>query len=244
MEKFSFTFGFREPYQVLVDADFVADTSRFAMDLVPALERTLRGKVKPMITQCCMRHLYARKSEPGMNKVIEFAKTIERRRCGHHPDEFAEPLHALECLPSVVDPKKKRENKHKYVVASQDGQVRRLMRQIPGVPLVYVSRSVMILEPMTDLTIALRNREERAKLRAEIKESGLTGKRKWDDIDDGEGKGHTTGPAENIQPPTKKKKKNYGRKGPNPLSVKKSAKKIERSNGSRRPKDKIENNPP
>ena len=63
MDQFSMTFGFREPYQVLgkfpfarvsipslqlpVDAEMVKDSSRFKMDLEPALSRTVHGKVKP-----------------------------------------------------------------------------------------------------------------------------------------------------------------------------------------------------
>jgi hypothetical protein len=46
MEQFSMTFGFREPYQILVDAEMVKDSCRFKMDLVASLERTVHGKVK------------------------------------------------------------------------------------------------------------------------------------------------------------------------------------------------------
>ena len=64
MEQYSMTFGFREPYQVLgkspspssvvaqsltrtVDAEMVKDSCRFKMELAPALQRTVHGKVKP-----------------------------------------------------------------------------------------------------------------------------------------------------------------------------------------------------
>jgi U3 small nucleolar RNA-associated protein 23 len=47
MHQYEMTFGFREPYQVLVDAAMVQDAHRFKMDLPVALERTLHGKVKP-----------------------------------------------------------------------------------------------------------------------------------------------------------------------------------------------------
>ncbi len=40
-----------------------------------------------------MRWLYARKNESGIGAVIEFAKErLERRRCGHHPSDYPEPL--------------------------------------------------------------------------------------------------------------------------------------------------------
>ncbi|KAI8719034.1 hypothetical protein NCS52_00683700 [Fusarium sp. LHS14.1] len=228
MEQFSMTFGFREPYQVLVDAEMVLDSSRFKMDLEPALSRTVHGKVKPMITQCEIRKLYAKRTEPGVSAAIDLAKTLERRRCGHHPDEYPEPLSTEECLRSVVDPKSTNQNKHRYVVASQDQEVRRMLRGIRGVPLIYIKRSVMILEPMADESVQVRAREERSKFRAELK-NGL-GKRKREDEDSDDEKDKAKagdGEALSAEEQKKKRKKSYGTKGPNPLAVQKSKKKQE-----------------
>jgi U3 small nucleolar RNA-associated protein 23 len=47
MQQYGLSFGFREPYQILVDADIIRDADRFKMDLVGGLERTLHGQVKP-----------------------------------------------------------------------------------------------------------------------------------------------------------------------------------------------------
>jgi U3 small nucleolar RNA-associated protein 23 len=149
MKQYEMLFGFREDYQVLLDAEMIQDAARFQMDLIGGLERTLHGKVKPsrsqktplniypklivqVITQCSIRHLY--NSENKNEALIEQAKTYERRRCNHHL--LDEPLSTLDCLKSVVDSKENLTNKHRYVVASQDGRVRAHMRQIPGVPMV------------------------------------------------------------------------------------------------------------
>ncbi|CAG7564579.1 unnamed protein product [Fusarium equiseti] len=205
MEQFSQTFGFREPYQVLVDAEMIRDSCRFKMDLEPALSRTVHGKVKP------------RKD----HEAIELAKTLERRRCGHHPDDYPEPLGTKECLRSVVDPKDTNQNKHRYVVASQEQEVRKMLRGIRGVPLIYIKRSVMILEPMADESVQVRAREERSKFRAEIKNA--TGKRKRDDADDDDEKADKKD-ASTTEDQKKKKKKGHGPKGPNPLAVQKPKK--------------------
>src|SRR5579862_5827982 len=150
---------------VLVDAGVVRDAARFKMDLVGGLKRTLHGEVKPsishthslefclircpsVITQCSMRHLYNDSSLDSA--LVDEAKTYERRRCNHHT--LDKPLSTLECLSSVVDPKSNSTNKHRYVIASQDGEARAFMRKVAGVPLVYISRSVMIMEPMADAT--------------------------------------------------------------------------------------------
>jgi hypothetical protein len=47
MHQYGLTFGFREPYQVLLDAEMVQDAVRFKMNLILGLERTLHGQVKP-----------------------------------------------------------------------------------------------------------------------------------------------------------------------------------------------------
>lgn len=185
-----------------------------------------------VITQCEIRKLYAEKDQPGVNAAIELAKTFERRRCGHHPNEYPKPLETMECMRSVVDPKSTGENKHRYVVASQSVDVRRMLRGIRGVPLIYIKRSVMILEPMADQSVQIREREEKRKFRAELKNT--LGKRKREEKEDrngGEGEGDDDGSesdddvkqgkAAQESTSEKKSKKNRGPKGVNPLSMKK-----------------------
>ncbi|CEJ81775.1 Putative rRNA-processing protein UTP23 [[Torrubiella] hemipterigena] len=232
MDQYAMTFGFREPYQVLVDAEMVQDACRFKMDLAAGLERTVHGKVKPMITQCEIRKLYGKKSEAGVYEAIELAKSFERRRCGHHPDEFPEPLSTKECMSTVVDPKQNGENKHRYVVASQGQDVRRMLRGVKAVPLIYIKRSVMIMEPMADESAQVRAREERAKFRAELKPQ--LGKRKRDGEGDDQEKGTDKPTA--VESVPKKPKKTPGAKGPNPLSVKKAKKKVTENKENNKPK--------
>lgn len=233
--------GFRVPYQVLVDADFIAEANKCKMDLVRRLEDTLHGEVKPMITQCSMRHLYGRKSEPGVEAAIEQAKThFERRRCGHHPDEYPEPLSALECIHSVVDPKDNAANKHRYVCAVNDDAVRSTLRQVAGTPLVYIRRSVMIMEPMATVSAKIRSKDEKSKFRAELKTPASKRKREDDDdSDDKEDEKISTGAAGTGQHEKKKNKKGRGPKEPNPLAVKKKkSKATSDEQGSKMPKAK------
>jgi U3 small nucleolar RNA-associated protein 23 len=126
-----------------------------------------------------------------------------------------------------VDPKGTLTNKHRYVVATNDPEVRAFMRRIPGVPLVYVNRSVMILEPMTAATEDLREREEKAKFKAGLK--GRRGvdagqKRKRDDEEGAQEQGASIAEQSTGDARPQKKKRAKGPKGPNPLSIKKSKK--------------------
>lgn len=167
-----------------------------------------------------MRHLYAAATQPGVSYLIDKAKLFERRRCGHLPADYPEPLSAKECITSVVDPKGTQHNKHRYVIASQDIEVRKSMRQVMGVPLIYINRSVMIMEPMAEATGNLRDREEKGKFRDGLKggrASGSAGMKRKRGED-----GEETAEAGEA---TAKKKKVFGQpKGANPLSVKKAKK--------------------
>lgn len=170
-----------------------------------------------------MRHLYALNgTDPSASYIIEKAKLFERRRCGHRPEDHPEPLSAEACISSVVDPKDSKTNKNRYVVASQELEVRKKMRKVKGVPLVYVNRSVMIMEPMSGATGEAREKEEGAKFRGGLKgriSSGVVaagGKRKREE-------GGEEGAKSDDAP--KKKKVFGGPKGPNPLAVKRSKKK-------------------
>lgn len=154
------------------------------------------------------------------------------------------------CIQSVVDPKGTKNNKHKLVVASQDDKLRTMLRGIPGVPLIYIKRSVMVMEPMGGATERVRETDERGKFRAGLK--GARGgeaavmpslKRKREVVDNEEASGGDSddvgGPeaSSETQPVKRERKRQKGPKGPNPLSTKKpksktTAKVGARSNGS------------
>lgn len=186
-----------------------------------------------MITQCSIRHLYTLPTipQPQKDELIAIAKSLERRRCNHHT--LDKPLSTLECLASVIDPKNSMANKNRYVVASQEEEVRKYCRSVKGVPLVYVKRSVMVMEPMAESSVGVREGMERGKFRSGLRGKGHIGsKRKREssidaepgDVQDASGVDHEKAIYGEQAP---KKKKLRGPKGPNPLSVKKSKRKQE-----------------
>lgn len=132
---------------------------------------------------------------------------------------------------SVVDPKGSGGNRNRYVVATQDEALRRRLRGVVGVPLVYVRRSVMILEPMARATEEVREREAKEKVRAGLvgRRDVLAGvgekrKREGDDIGGEEEKRKREGGdiGDDGEVVVQRKKKQKGPKGPNPLSAKKA----------------------
>lgn len=153
---------------------------------------------------------------------------MERRRCNHHT--LDQPLSTLECLSSVIDPKSSKSNPHRYVVASQDEDVRSFCRDVRGVPLIYIKRSVMIMEKMGEKSMVVREGVEKSKFRSGLRARGIgaLGKRK-------RGDGASEADAADVEEVTRdlegdietvKKKTTKGPKGPNPLAVKKPKKAV------------------
>lgn len=189
------TFKFREPYQTIVDDELVLNCDKASFDLVKGLERTLQAETKPMITQCCMQALYATDNQ----QAIDLAKRFERRRCNHPPKD---PKPPVECIESIVNIDGV--NKHRYVVASQLTKLRRKLRAVPGVPIVFMNRSVMVMEPASDALRRAAALSENAKLSAGLNDTKV---------------GYVDKEEDAQEEPKKKKRK--GPSEPNPLSIKK-----------------------
>lgn len=198
MNLYLHTFKFREPFQTIVDDELVLTCDKASYDLVKGLNRTIQGETKPMITQCCMEALYTTKNQ----RAIDMAKRFERRRCNH----FKDPKPPAECIQSVVNIDGV--NKHRYIVASQSMKLRRKLRGVPGVPLIFMNRSVMVMEPASDASQRAAVMHENAKLTAGLNDSKV-GYVDKDSAQEAEGK---------AEPQQKKRK---GPSEPNPLSVKK-----------------------
>jgi len=138
----------------------------------------------------------------------------------------------MECFASVIDPKSSHTNKNRYVVATQDPKIRAYLRTIPGVPAIYIKRSVMIMEPMGGATERVKERAEKAKFKAgiigsRVNVAGQKRKRDGEEISGDSGDKDSSDDAAkttNVGPAKSKTKRNRGIKGPNPLSIKKAKK--------------------
>ena len=45
------------------------------------------------------------------------------------------------------------DNPNRYLVATQDPELRRQLRRIPGIPLMHIIRNTMVLEKPSDSTV-------------------------------------------------------------------------------------------
>ncbi|KAF2652261.1 Fcf1-domain-containing protein [Lophiostoma macrostomum CBS 122681] len=126
------------PYSVLVDTNFLSHTVQHKLDLLPSLMDLLYAKCTPIITSCVMAEL--EKLGPKYRIALRIARDErwERLKCEH------KGTYADDCL---VD----RVLKHRiYLVATNDRDLKRRIRKIPGVPIVSVARGKYVIERLPD----------------------------------------------------------------------------------------------
>jgi U3 small nucleolar RNA-associated protein 23 len=159
---------------------------------------------------------------------------VPLRHCKHIDQEAA--VSEVDCLIDLVagQPRgnEQPKNKQHFVLATADPtdaekrtlarpfvDVREAARNVPGVPIVYVKRSVMVLEELSHASKRLKGGVEKERLR-----EGLIGgtagarKRKRGEEDGGEADGDGVQGGAGLEVKRRLVKK---AKGPNPLSVKK-----------------------
>lgn len=240
------------------------------MDLIPALERTLQGKVKPcmckspvsmkvgliaaVLSKCSLAAIMASQPTiPGKNNPIRPTHlppptTLPLRHCSHNDDDS--PIDEVDCLISLICPNSETmRNREHYTLATADppalpetsatnpktrkraqaaqeelnqraSALRAKARSIPGVPIIYVKRSVMILEPISAHSEKVRLGVEKSKFKTGLESTAsVVGKRRRDE----------------DEPKSERGIKRA--KAPNPLSVKRP-KKREGKNPEDQEKDK------
>lgn len=202
---FEKAFAFRQPYQVLVDAEFCRELLKCKVVAKEILPVVLGGPVKILASTCVLDELRKldEAAEDGLSGSVFIAKRFEMRNCRHSPGKSA-----VECVEDLIGTA----NQFHYVVAVQNYELRKRLREVLGVPLLFVNRGVVLMEDPSKVTIEMAHQKELQKLRPKEFELKALAKKEAED------KVNETGEEE----PKKKKKK--GPKQPNPLSVRKAKK--------------------
>ncbi|KAJ8648752.1 hypothetical protein MRB53_001775 [Persea americana] len=129
------------PYRVLVDTNFINFSIQNKLDLEKGMMDCLYAKCTPCITDCVMAEL--EKLGQKYRVALRIAKDprFERLPCTH------KGTYADDCL---VD----RVTQHKcYIVATCDRDLKRRIRKIPGVPIMYITQHKYSIERLPEATI-------------------------------------------------------------------------------------------
>ncbi|APA09169.1 hypothetical protein EAF04_003863 [Stromatinia cepivora] len=126
------------PYSILVDTNFLSHTVQRKLPLLESLMDCLYAKCIPIITSCVMAEL--EKLGPRYRIALRIARDErwQRLQCDH------KGVYADDC---IVD----RVQKHKiYIVATNDRELKRRVRKVPGVPIMSVARGKYVIERLPD----------------------------------------------------------------------------------------------
>ncbi|KAG2748183.1 Fcf1-domain-containing protein [Suillus brevipes Sb2] len=126
------------PYRVLIDTNFINFSLQNKLELVSGMMDCLFAKCIPCVTDCVMAELEKLGHRYRVALRVARDPRFERLSCSHTG------TYADDCLVQRV-------TAHKcYIVATCDRELRRRIRQIPGVPLMYIVSRRYAIERLPD----------------------------------------------------------------------------------------------
>ncbi|KAI9273757.1 rRNA-processing protein fcf1 [Sporodiniella umbellata] len=135
---FEYNTALGPPYHVLVDTNFINFSIQNKLELVKSMMDCLYAKTVPCITDCVLAEL--EKLGPKYRIALKIARDprFERLPCTH------KGTYADDCL---VD----RVMQHKcYMVATCDRDLKRRIRKIPGIPIMYIAQHKYVIERLPE----------------------------------------------------------------------------------------------
>ncbi|ODQ66415.1 rRNA-processing protein FCF1 [Nadsonia fulvescens var. elongata DSM 6958] len=136
---FQYNEAIKPPYQVLIDTNFINFSIQKKIDLVRGMMDALFAKCIPIVTDCVMAEL--EKLGPRYRIALRLAKDprVQRLTCSH------KGTYADDCLVNRV-------LQHKcYIVATNDADLKRRIRKVPGIPLLSVGGHCYVIERLPDV---------------------------------------------------------------------------------------------
>lgn len=134
-------FDIKDPYHVLVDGTFLTHALQNKVHVKEQLPKMLDGRATPMVTNCVMQELRSLGSNALGAAII--AKGYYRIKCGHDRG-----IGACACIREQVG----NANARKFLVASQDPELQKLLREVPGVPVLRLNGPCPLVEEPSDVS--------------------------------------------------------------------------------------------
>ncbi|XP_057315012.1 rRNA-processing protein FCF1 homolog [Hydractinia symbiolongicarpus] len=126
------------PYRVLIDTNFINFSIQNKLDIFQSMIDCLYAKCIPYITDCVMAEIEKLGSHYRVALRIAKDERFERLPCMH------KGTYADDCLVNRV-------KQHRcYIVATCDRDLKRRIRKVPGVPIMYLSKHRYSIERMPD----------------------------------------------------------------------------------------------
>jgi U3 small nucleolar RNA-associated protein 24 len=126
------------PYNVLVDTNFINFSIKNKLEIYKSMMDCLLAKCIPCITDCVMAELEKLGSKYRLALRLAKDPRFERLPCTH------DGTYADDCL-------LQRCQQHRcYIVATCDKDLKRKIRKVPGVPIMYINSRKYSIERMPE----------------------------------------------------------------------------------------------
>ncbi|XP_050526737.1 rRNA-processing protein UTP23 homolog [Daktulosphaira vitifoliae] len=199
-------FGFRKPFQILVDGTFCMVSAQNRVQLREDLPKYLNGEVKLLTTQCVI--IETETLGPTVRPAMHIVKSFGIHKCGHNK----KPISGANCIISMT----KDNVNTRYIVATQDKSLQNILYNIPAVPVMYFNGLSIVLKSPSPESLNLANQRKQSRFQLTDHESKVLTHMKSSSI--------------SVKIPSNEDSTSYPgvfkrAKGPNPLSCKKKKKK-------------------
>ena len=126
------------PYHILLDTNFINFSIKNKLDIMKTMMDCLYAKCIPYVTDCVVAELEKLGQKYKLALRIIKDQRFERIKCLHRG------TYADDCIVNRV-------MQHKcYIVATNDKDLKRRIRKIPGVPIMNVTVNRYVIERMPD----------------------------------------------------------------------------------------------
>uniref|UniRef100_A0A915Q3Y1 rRNA-processing protein FCF1 homolog n=1 Tax=Setaria digitata TaxID=48799 RepID=A0A915Q3Y1_9BILA len=126
------------PFHVIIDTNFVNFSIKYRIDIMQGFMDCLYAKTIPYVTDCVLGELEKLGQRCKVALKIIKDNRFKRLSCSH------KGIYADDCIVQRV-------TQHKcYIIATCDKDLKRRIRKIPGVPILYIRQHRFSVERMPD----------------------------------------------------------------------------------------------
>ncbi|CAH6718178.1 rRNA-processing protein Fcf1p [[Candida] jaroonii] len=136
---FQYNQSIKPPYQILIDTNFFNFSIQKKIDIVQGLMDVTMAKCIPLVTDCVMAELEKLGSKYRIALKLAKDPRIKRLTCSH------KGTYADDCIVNRVI-------QHKcYIVATNDADLKRRIRKVPGIPIMGVGARAYVIERLPNV---------------------------------------------------------------------------------------------
>ncbi len=163
---YRYVFKFNPPFKIIIDGNFISISLKKKFDIKTSLEKFLNEKVRLIIPSCIFKELQLIEDKiPGILKLISQYKIEE---CNHNQ------IDPITCIRNYIGKK----NHDKYFVATQDDFLRKQLRKIPGVPIIFFDQNMLLIDKLSPCSLEASEKRENLKEAPQKKEQKILNEKK------------------------------------------------------------------